>query len=76
MSVSVRVYLRVHQHIIEQYEPVIGETASVLWDQRSVAAFTYDTALRETKNLLENTGVNFLISWMYLGPQKQVWISG
>lgn len=48
------VYLCVHQCIVEQYEPMVGEPPGVLQGQRSVAAFTNYTTLRETQHLLWN----------------------
>ena len=61
--VSVCVYLCVYQHVIEQYEPVVGEPAGALWNKRSVAAFTHNTALWEMQNLLENTQANSWLVW-------------
>jgi len=54
LNVCLSVYLRVHQNVVEQNEPVIGEPAGVLQSQRSVAAFTNHAPLRETQDLLKN----------------------
>lgn len=53
MCLRLFVYLRVHQCVIEQNEPVVGEAPGVLQSQRPVAAFADHTALRESQNLLQ-----------------------
>ena len=50
-----RVYLSVHQRVVEQYEPVVGEAPGVLQRQRSAAALAHHATLRETQDLLMNT---------------------
>ena len=52
VCMCVCLYLSVHQCIIEQYEPVVGEAPGVLQSQRSVAAFAHHTTLSETQILL------------------------
>lgn len=53
VCLQVFIYLRVHQSVIKQNEPVVGEAPGVLQSQRPAAAFTDQTTLRESQNLLQ-----------------------
>lgn len=73
-AACVRAYLCVHQCVVEQYEPVVGEAPGVLQSQRSVAAFTHHATLRETQDLLRNTHVYLLIkTWQTVGSTFMGW---
>lgn len=72
-SVCVCVYLCVNKSIVEQYEPVVGESPGILQSQSSAAAFTNHTALRETQNLLKNTRAHLLMKICCIVAIHVVW---